>query len=65
MWGDPDRFKQRYFPAELGGDVYLAGDGAIRDHAATIAFLAKGEQVTQDVSTLENPSVLDKLGEAF
>ena len=31
MWGDPDRFKQRYFPAELGGDVYLAGDGAIRD----------------------------------
>jgi acetyl-CoA synthetase len=27
--------------------------------------LAKGEQVTQDVSTLENPSVLDQLGEAF
>ena len=174
IWGDPDRFKQSYFPAELGGDVYLAGDGAIRDkdsgyftitgriddvlnvsghrmgtmeiesalvahplvaEAAVVgradevtgeaicAFvvlkrecpsgeearqlaadlrkwvgeqigpiakprdirfgdnlpktrsgkimrrllrsLAKGEQVTQDVSTLENPSVLDQLGEAF
>jgi acetyl-CoA synthetase len=31
IWGDPDRFKQSYFPAELGGDVYLAGDDAIRD----------------------------------
>ena len=28
-------------------------------------FLAKGEKVTQDVSTLENLSVLDQLGEAF
>jgi acetyl-CoA synthetase len=174
IWGDPDRFRQSYFPAELGGDVYLAGDGAIRDkdsgyftitgriddvlnvsghrmgtmeiesalvahplvaEAAVVgradevtgeaicAFvvlkrecpsgeearqlaadlrkwvgeqigpiakprdirfgdnlpktrsgkimrrllrsLAKGEQVTQDVSTLENPSVLDQLGEAF
>jgi acetyl-CoA synthetase len=174
IWGDPDRFKQSYFPAELGGDVYLAGDGAIRDkdsgyftitgriddvlnvsghrmgtmeiesalvahplvaEAAVVgradevtgeaicAFvvlkrecpsgeearqlaaglrkwvgeqigpiakprdirfgdnlpktrsgkimrrllrsLAKGERVTQDVSTLENPSVLDQLGEAF
>jgi acetyl-CoA synthetase len=27
--------------------------------------LASGERVTQDVSTLENPSVLDQLGEAF
>ncbi|MFM0169823.1 acetate--CoA ligase [Paraburkholderia sediminicola] len=174
IWGDPDRFRQSYFPAELGGDVYLAGDGAIRDkdsgyftitgriddvlnvsghrmgtmeiesalvahplvaEAAVVgradevtgeaicAFvvlkrecpsgeearqlaadlrrwvgeqigpiakprdirfgdnlpktrsgkimrrllrsLAKGEQVTQDVSTLENPAVLDQLGEAF
>ena len=174
IWGDPERFKQSYFPAELGGDVYLAGDGAIRDkdsgyftitgriddvlnvsghrmgtmeiesalvahplvaEAAVVgradevtgeaicAFvvlkrecptgnearqlaadlrkwvgeqigpiakpkdirfgdnlpktrsgkimrrllrsLAKGEKITQDVSTLENPSVLDQLGEAF
>ena len=31
IWGDPERFKNSYFPEELGGDIYLAGDGAIRD----------------------------------
>ena len=31
IWGDPERFKNSYFPKELGGDIYLAGDGAIRD----------------------------------
>ena len=31
IWGDPDRFKKSYFPEELGGKLYLAGDGAIRD----------------------------------
>ncbi|MGF6780155.1 acetate--CoA ligase [Paraburkholderia sp. GAS334] len=31
VWGDPERFKQGYFPEELGGKLYLAGDGAIRD----------------------------------
>ena len=31
IWGDPERFKQSYFPAELGGKTYLAGDGAVRD----------------------------------
>jgi acetyl-CoA synthetase len=31
IWGDPDRFKKSYFPEELGGNLYLAGDGAIRD----------------------------------
>src|SRR6056300_25458 len=31
IWGDPDRFKTSYFPEELGGKLYLAGDGAIRD----------------------------------
>jgi acetyl-CoA synthetase len=174
IWADTERFRQSYFPAELGGDVYLAGDGAIRDkdsgyftitgriddvlnvsghrmgtmeiesalvahpmvaEAAVVgrsdevtgeaicAFvvlklecpsgaearqlatelrkwvgteigpiakpkdirfgdnlpktrsgkimrrllrsLAKGEKITQDVSTLENPSILDQLGEAF
>ncbi len=30
IWGDPERFKTSYFPAELGGKLYLAGDGAIR-----------------------------------
>ena len=31
IWGDPERFKNNYFPKELGGEIYLAGDGAIRD----------------------------------
>jgi acetyl-CoA synthetase len=31
IWGDPERFKKSYYPAELGGKLYLAGDGAIRD----------------------------------
>lgn len=31
IWGDPDRFKKSYYPAELGGRLYLAGDGATRD----------------------------------
>ncbi len=31
IWGDPERFRKTYFPEELGGKLYLAGDGAIRD----------------------------------
>ncbi len=31
IWGDPERFKKAYFPPEMGGTVYLAGDGAVRD----------------------------------
>ncbi len=31
IWGDPERFKKTYFPEELGGKIYLAGDGAHRD----------------------------------
>jgi acetyl-CoA synthetase len=30
IWGDPERFRKSYFPAELKG-YYLAGDGAVRD----------------------------------
>ncbi len=33
IYNDPERFKSSYFPAELGGKLYLAGDGAIRDKA--------------------------------
>ncbi|QVL45694.1 MAG: acetate--CoA ligase [Methylophilaceae bacterium] len=33
IYNDPERFKTSYFPAELGGKLYLAGDGAIRDKA--------------------------------
>jgi len=31
IWGDPERFKKSYFPEEMGGTIYLAGDGAVRD----------------------------------
>lgn len=31
IWGDPERFRRSYFPEELGGKLYLAGDGAVRD----------------------------------
>jgi acetyl-CoA synthetase len=31
IWGDPERFKKSYYPADLGGSLYLAGDGSIRD----------------------------------
>ncbi len=31
IWNDSDRFVKSYFPEELGGTLYLAGDGAIRN----------------------------------
>lgn len=30
IWNDPERFKKSYFPDEMGGTIYLAGDGAVR-----------------------------------
>jgi acetyl-CoA synthetase len=29
IWGNPERYQKGYYPAELGGTHYLAGDGAI------------------------------------
>jgi acetyl-CoA synthetase len=31
IWGNPDRFKNTYFPNDIGGKYYLAGDSAHRD----------------------------------
>jgi acetyl-CoA synthetase len=31
IWGDPDRYRKSYYPEELGGRLYLAGDGSVRD----------------------------------
>ncbi len=31
LWGDPERYKKAYFPVELGGRMYLAGDSAHQD----------------------------------
>ncbi|SFV17685.1 acetate--CoA ligase [Pseudoduganella namucuonensis] len=30
IWNNPKRYQSSYFPEELGGTLYLAGDGAIR-----------------------------------
>ena len=30
IWNDPERFRSAYFPTEMGGTYYLAGDGAVR-----------------------------------
>ena len=31
IWNNPARFRSAYYPEELGGKYYLAGDGAIRN----------------------------------
>ncbi|MQY50240.1 acetate--CoA ligase [Rhodocyclus gracilis] len=31
IWGDPERFKRSYYPDDFAGQLYLAGDGAMRD----------------------------------
>jgi acetyl-CoA synthetase len=31
IWGDPERFKKSYYPADFKGKYYLAGDGAAVD----------------------------------
>ena len=36
IWGDPERFKKTYYPEELGGKLYLAGDGSVRDKATGV-----------------------------
>jgi len=30
IWGDPERYKASYYPPELGGKLYLAGDASAR-----------------------------------
>ncbi len=41
IWNDPERFRKSYYPEELGGKLYLAGDGAVRD-ATTGYFTIMG-----------------------
>jgi acetyl-CoA synthetase len=31
IWGDPERYRQSYYPEDFKGKYYLAGDGASRD----------------------------------
>jgi acetyl-CoA synthetase len=41
IYNDPERYKSSYYPIDLGGTTYLAGDGAVRD-AATGNFTIMG-----------------------
>jgi acetyl-CoA synthetase len=41
IWNDPERYKTSYYPVDLGGKTYLAGDGAVRD-AVTGNFTIMG-----------------------
>ena len=41
IYNDPERYKTSYYPADLGGTYYLAGDGAVRD-AVTGNFTIMG-----------------------
>ena len=36
IWGDPERYRKSYYPEELGGKLYLAGDGSVRDKTTTL-----------------------------
>ncbi len=41
IYNDPERYKSSYYPVDLGGKIYLAGDGAVRD-AVTGNFTIMG-----------------------
>jgi len=41
IYNDPERYIKSYYPADLGGKTYLAGDGAVRD-AVTGNFTIMG-----------------------
>ena len=41
IYNDPERYKTSYYPIDLGGKTYLAGDGAVRD-AVTGNFTIMG-----------------------
>jgi acetyl-CoA synthetase len=46
IWGDPERFKKSYYPADLGGTLYLAGDGAVRDaHTGYFTIMGRIDDV--------------------
>jgi acetyl-CoA synthetase len=40
--GDPERFKKSYFPEEMGGTFYLAGDGAVRSAGGAAGGVDRG-----------------------
>lgn len=46
IYNDPERFKTSYYPADLGGKTYLAGDGAVRDaHTGYFTIMGRIDDV--------------------
>lgn len=45
VWGDDQRFKNTYFPEELGGNLYLAGDSAHRDENGYVWIMGRIDDV--------------------
>ncbi|OYY94954.1 MAG: acetate--CoA ligase [Hydrogenophilales bacterium 28-61-23] len=46
IWGDPERFRHSYYPDELGGKMYLAGDGSVRDpHTGYFTIMGRIDDV--------------------
>ena len=45
IWGDPDRYKNTYFPADFQGRYYLAGDGATFDEEGYIRIMGRIDDV--------------------
>jgi acetyl-CoA synthetase len=45
IWGDPERYRKTYFPDELKGKLYLAGDGASTDQDGYFRIVGRIDDV--------------------
>ncbi|MGH8688047.1 MAG: acetate--CoA ligase [Burkholderiales bacterium] len=45
IWGDPERFKQSYYPDDFKGKYYLAGDGASTDQDGYYRIMGRIDDV--------------------
>jgi acetyl-CoA synthetase len=45
IWGDPERFKKTYYPADFKGKYYLAGDGASMDDEGYFRIVGRIDDV--------------------
>jgi len=45
IWGDPERYKKTYWPADFKGKLYLAGDGASTDEEGYFRIVGRIDDV--------------------
>ena len=71
IWNDDERYKKTYFPEELGGKYYVAGDSAHRDEDGYFWILGRTDDVLNvsghRLGTMEIESALvanEKVAEA-